>query len=221
MVLGSGCRVPGRITRTRNPEPRAQHHFEIPTFFHTFILSNIYIMNWIDLAIVVILILSVVMGFINGLIKEVASLAALILGIWGAIRFSSFTAEKLYDYFDMTGHYVGIIAFLITFGLIVVIIHFIGILADKVVNAASLGFVNRLLGIAFGLLKSVLIMSIFFVILNAIDARRPFLPKQRIEESIFFNPISDIAPAIFPIIGEGGFNRSFDRFKKKPEDVTI
>jgi membrane protein required for colicin V production len=178
-------------------------------------------MNWIDLAIVVILILSLVMGFINGLIKEVASLAALILGIWGAIKFSGFTAEKLYDYFDMTGQYVGVIAFLVTFGVIVVIIHFIGILADKIVGAASLGFVNRLLGIAFGLLKSVLIMSVFFVILNAIDARRPFLPKETIEKSMFYNSISDIAPIIFPIIGEGGFNRSFDRFKKKPEQVTI
>jgi membrane protein required for colicin V production len=178
-------------------------------------------MNWIDIAIVVILILSMVMGFINGLVKEVASLAALILGIWGAIRFSSFTAEKLYDYFDMTGQYVGIIAFLITFGIIVVIIHFIGIVADKIVDAISLGFVNRLLGIAFGLLKSVLIMSVFFVVLNAIDTRKPFLPRERIEESMFYNSISDIAPAIFPIIGEGGFYRSFDRFKKKPEDVTI
>ena len=178
-------------------------------------------MNWIDAIIVVILILSLVMGFINGLVKEVASLAALILGIWGAIRFSAFTAGKLYDYFDMPGRYVGIIAFLITFGIIVVIIHFIGILADKVVNAAALGFVNRILGIVFGLLKSILIMSVFFVILNAVDARRSFLPKETIEQSRFYNTISDIAPAIFPIIGEGGFNRSFDRFKKKPQDPII
>jgi membrane protein required for colicin V production len=178
-------------------------------------------MNWLDAIIVVVLILSLVTGFINGLVKEVASLAALILGIWGAIRFSSFTAGKLYDYFDMTGRYVGIIAFLITFGLIVVLIHFIGILADKVVNAASLGFINRILGIVFGLLKSVLIMSVFFVVLNALDARRSFLPKKTIEESKFYNPISDIAPAIFPIIGEGGFNRSFDRFKKKPQEPVI
>ncbi len=178
-------------------------------------------MNWIDATIVIILILSAVMGFINGFVREVASLAALILGIWGAIKFSTFTAERLYDYFDMTGRYVGIISFIITFGIIVVIIHFIGILAHKIVDAASLGFVNRLLGIAFGLLKSVLIMSIFFSIFWAIDAHKPFLPKDRIEESIFFNPISDIAPAIFPIIGEGSFDHSFDRFKKKPEEVTI
>jgi membrane protein required for colicin V production len=178
-------------------------------------------MNWLDVIIVVILILSLVTGFINGLVKEVASLAALILGIWGAIKFSTFTAGKLYDYFDMSGRYVGIIAFLITFGMIVVIIHFVGILADKIVNAAALGFINRILGIIFGLLKSVLIMSVVFVILNAIDAKRPFLPKQTIEESKFYNPISDLAPAIFPIIGEGGFSRSFDRFKKKPQDPVI
>lgn len=178
-------------------------------------------MNWIDAVIVVILIISIVMGFINGLVKEVASLAALILGIWGAIKFSTYTAGKLYDYFDMTGNYVGIIAFLITFGIIVVIIHFIGILADKIVNAVSLGFINRILGIVFGLLKSVLIMSVFFVVLNVIDAKKPFLPKDKIEQSIFYNPISDIAPVIFPIIGEGGFNQSFDRFKKKPVEVTI
>jgi len=178
-------------------------------------------MNWIDIAIIVILALSMVMGFIHGLVKEVASLAALILGIWGAIKFSGFTAEKLYDYFDMTGQYVGVVAFIITFGIIVVIIHFIGIIADKIVDAVALGFVNRLLGIAFGLLKSVLIMSVFFSVMNAVNERKPFLPEDKIQSSMFYNPISDIAPAMFPIIGEGGFYRSFDRFKKKPEDVTI
>lgn len=178
-------------------------------------------MNWIDLIIVVLLILSVFTGFINGFVKEVASLAGLILGIWGAIRFSSFTAAKLYDWFDMSGQYVGIIAFMVTFGLIVVAIHFIGIFADKLVDTVSLGFLNRLLGIVFGLFKTVLILSVIFALLNAIDARRPFLPKNTIDNSTFFNPISDIAPALFPIIGEGNFRQSFDRFKKKAEPVPV
>jgi membrane protein required for colicin V production len=178
-------------------------------------------MNYIDIIIIFILVFGMVRGFINGLVREVASLAALILGIWGAIRFSSFTAGKLYDYFDMTGKYVGIISFLVTFGIIVIIIHFIGLLVDKLMDAVALGFINRLLGIAFGLFKSVLIMSVIFVVLNVIDARRPFLPKEKIEQSMLYNPISDIAPVIFPIIGEGGFYQSFDRFKKKPQEVTI
>ena len=178
-------------------------------------------MNYIDVIILIIIGLAMVNGFINGLIKEVATLAALIIGIWGAIRFSSFTAAKLYDWFDMTGKYVGIISFIITFAVIAIAIHFLGMLVENLTKAIALGFINRLLGIAFGLLKAVLILSVIFVVLNAIDARRPFLPREKIDKSMLYNPISDIAPAIFPIIGEGGFYHSFERFKKKPEGESL
>ncbi|MCU0361792.1 MAG: CvpA family protein [Bacteroidales bacterium] len=178
-------------------------------------------MTWIDFAIVVILGLSMLSGFKNGFVHEAASLAALILGIWGAIKFSGFTAARLYDYFDMTGSYVGVVAFFVTFCVIVVLVHFAGLVADKLVDAVALGFVNKLLGIGFSLLKSVLILSVMFVILNAVDVHRPFLPKETIEKSAFYNPISDIIPSIFPVIGEGDFGKSFDRFKKKADDVVI
>jgi membrane protein required for colicin V production len=175
-------------------------------------------MNWIDFVIVIIVILSVFQGFSNGLVKEVASLAGLILGIWGAIRFSSFTAAKLYEWFDMTGQYVGIISFVVTFCIIVVIVHFIGIVADKIVKAVALGFLNRLAGMVFGVLKNIIILSVIFSVLNAIDARKHFLPRS-FSESRFYAPISDLVPSIFPVIGEGNFRQSFDRFKKEPETV--
>lgn len=178
-------------------------------------------MNWIDFVIIILLVFGLARGFIDGFIKELASLLALIVGIWGAIKFSAFTAEKLYDYFDMTGNYVGIVAFLITFVIIVIIIHFIGVLVDNLVKTLSLGFLNRLLGVVFGVFKTALILSVIFVVLNAIDAKHPFLPKETIARSKFYNPIADIAPAIFPLIGEGNFDKSFDRLKKKPDGITI
>jgi membrane protein required for colicin V production len=178
-------------------------------------------MNWIDLIIVVLLILSVLRGFTDGFVKEVASLLALVLGIWGAIKFSTFTAARLYDWFDMTGQYVGIISFLVTFLIIVVIIHFVGTLADKMIEAISIGFLNRLLGMVFGLIKNVLILSVIFTILNVMDVKHPFLPKAKIEESKYYMPISDIVPAIFPVIGQGNFGHGFDSFKKKPEGSII
>jgi len=54
-------------------------------------------MNWLDAIIVVILILSLVTGFINGLVKEVASLAALILE-YGALSNFRLLLPKTYDY---------------------------------------------------------------------------------------------------------------------------
>lgn len=178
-------------------------------------------MNWIDIVIIILLVFGLARGFINGFIKELASLLALILGIWGAIKFSSFTAERLYDFFDMTGQYVGIIAFLVTFVLIVIGVHFVGLVVDKFIEKISLGFLNSLLGLIFGVFKSALILSVIFTVLNAIDAKHKFLPRKQIEDSRLFSPIADIAPAIFPVIGEGGFDKSFDRLKKKPEGTTI
>jgi len=189
----------------------------------TFIFScqNHKAMNYIDFIIIILLVFGLMRGYSEGLVKELASLLALIVGIWGAIKFSSFTAAKLYDYFDMTGKFVGIIAFLLTFIAIVILIHFIGILVDKFVDSISLGFLNRLLGVFFGVFKTALILSVIFVVLNALDAKHSFLPKEKIEQSKLYNPIADIAPALFPIIGEGNFDKSFDRFKKKPEEVLI
>lgn len=178
-------------------------------------------MNYIDLIIIVILIFGLARGFADGFVKEFASLLALILGIWGAIRFSSFTAARLHDYFDMTGKYTGIIAFGLTFIIIVIIVHFIGLLADKFVDTVSLGFLNRILGLVFGLIKNALILSVIFVILNTIDSKHHFLPKEAITHSRLYNPIADIASSVFPVIKEDNFNKGFDRVKKKPESTPI
>ena len=178
-------------------------------------------MNYIDIIIISILALSILYGFSNGFVKEAASLAALVLGIWGAIKFSSFTSQKLYDFFDMSGRFTGIVAFIITFGLIVVIIHFIGLIFNKIINLTPLSLLNKFFGSALGLLKSALILSVIFCILNAIDAKRSFLPKEKIEQSVFYTPISDIIPIFFPIIGEGTFKQSFDKFKKNSNDISI
>ena len=178
-------------------------------------------MNWIDFVILIILVFALFRGFTDGLVKELASLLALVLGIWGAIKFSGLTAEKLYDFFDMTGKYVGILAFVITLVILVLIIQVVGVLADRFIKAISLGFLNRLLGMVFGVIKTALILSIIFVVLNAIHAKHPFLPEEKIKQSKFYNPIADLAPAIFPIIGEGANSNSFDRFKKKPDGVMI
>ena len=65
-------------------------------------------MNYIDIILGLLLIFSAIGGFKNGLIAEIASLAALILGIWGAIHFSDNTTELLIKYFDLkSDHQIG------------------------------------------------------------------------------------------------------------------
>ena len=168
-------------------------------------------MNYIDITIIIIVGASMLFGFSNGFVKEISSIAAIVLGVLGAVKFSSFTVQKLYDFFDISGQYTGIAAFIITFVIIVVAIHFIGIIINKFVKFAALGLLNKFFGAAFGLLKSALILSVVFYILNSIDAKRAFLPKEKIEQSTLYNPISDIVPSITIFFGKKSLKQNIDR----------
>jgi membrane protein required for colicin V production len=175
-------------------------------------------MNIIDFIIAGILIFALVKGFIKGLIIEVASILALILGIWGAIRFSGYVGQRLTDYFDLTTQYLGVIAFAITFIIIVLLVHLLAKILDKLLKAVALGIPIRILGAIFGVLKAILILSIVMVIINTLNDKREFISKQHLQNSVLYYSISDIAPALFPLIEGGDLVRSFEKFKKTPEE---
>ena len=178
-------------------------------------------MNWIDFVIIALLGFGLIQGFIDGLVIEVAELAALVLGIWGAIHFSGWTAVKLSGWFDMQTTWLGIIAFAITFVVIVVAVNLLGRLLDSLMKAVALGFLVRILGAIFGIIKTALILSVVFVFLNTLHQKRAFLPSDRIAKSYLYSPIADIVPAIFPIVEGGDLLDSFNRHKKKPQDITL
>ena len=68
-------------------------------------------MNYIDVVLAIFLLIAAFSGFRKGFIIEVASLVALILGIWGAIKFSHFMAGFLSGQFDFHANYLGVAAF--------------------------------------------------------------------------------------------------------------
>ncbi len=175
-------------------------------------------MNYIDIIILAFIVWAIYRGFKNGLFVEIASIAALVLGIWGSIRFSWFTQNKLVEYFDMQGEYLGLIAFIITFIVIVILIHFLAKALDKLMKAVALGFAVRILGVLFAVLKTTLIMSIIFIVLNTINQKVKFLSQEKISESKLYKPIADFAPLLFPIIEGDDLRKSFDNLRQKREE---
>ena len=64
----------------------------------------------------------------------------------------------------------------------------------------ALGLVNRLAGLLFGMLKTAFLISIFLVILNGVNSRVPFIPEEHKKNSLLYQPLSKLAPAIFPFL---------------------
>jgi membrane protein required for colicin V production len=139
-------------------------------------------------------------GYTRGFILQAAMLAALILGIYGAIKFSGFTADFITRQFNINGEYLPIIAFAVTFIGIVVGIHFLARITEKLLQAISLNFINRLLGILFNTVKYAFIISAILVVINGINRRTHFLPEYKLNESKLYLPLSMLAPLLFPYL---------------------
>ena len=157
-------------------------------------------MNYIDIVLGILLILAAIGGFRKGFIAEVASLAALILGIWGAIKFSYVTSDFLIENFNLKTEYLNLISFALTFVVIVILVHIVSGTVQKMVETVMLGFVNKLAGLVFGVLKSALILSILLVLFDKIDDDVHILPESTKGNSRMYEPIRSFAPSIFPFI---------------------
>ena len=155
-------------------------------------------MNYLDIIIALPLLWGAYKGFTKGLIIEAASLAALLLGIYGAIKFSGITSDFLVEKCNFSSQYLHIISFAITFILIVIAVHFIARLINKLVKAVALGFVNRLFGVIFGILKWAFIISVLLVVINKVDEKVNFISPEQKNESLLYQPLSNFAPLIIP-----------------------
>ena len=151
-------------------------------------------MNYIDIILLILLAWGLISGLKNGLVHEVASLAALILGIFGAIHFSDFTSDLLIEHFELSGRYLPIISFAITFVAIVIAVHFLAGIIDKLIKAIARGVPTVSVGAVFGILKTAFILSILIFLLNSLNEKAHFLPEEKMEGSILYKPVERFFP---------------------------
>ena len=156
--------------------------------------------NYLDIIIGGILIYGLIRGLMKGLIVEIASLLAIVIGIWGAIHFSGVVGDFLGHKFDWDEKYLSLIAFSLTFVALVIAVSMIGKALTSIASVIALGWLNRLLGGIFGFAKSILILSIILTIVIQINSKVEFIKESTIKDSILYEDVSKIAPAIFPLI---------------------
>ena len=157
-------------------------------------------MNYIDIVLVILLVFAAISGFRNGLIAEIVSLAALVLGIWGAIEFSYVTSDFLVENLNLKSDHLGIISFVVTFVVIVILVHIVGNVVNKMAEAMMMGFINKLAGLVFGVLKAMLILSIVLMVFDFVDEDVKILSDRAKAESRMYAPIRDFAPSLLPFI---------------------
>ncbi|MDO6759943.1 CvpA family protein [Tamlana sp. 2_MG-2023] len=167
-------------------------------------------MGVIDIVLGALILFGLVRGFMKGLFVEVASLVALIAGVYGAIHFSNFAGEFLQEYTNWEEQTVNIAAFAITFVVIVIAIGLAGKALTKLADFAALGILNKLLGAIFGALKIALILSIILNIFDRMNNTITFLDEETVKGAMLYEPVKSIVPLIYPSIIENDTDKEND-----------
>ncbi len=160
-------------------------------------------MSVIDIVLAALLLFGLVRGFMKGLFVEIASLVALVGGVYGAIHFSNFAASYLESKTEWSEQTINVTAFAITFVIIIVVISLAGKALTKLADFAALGILNKLLGGVFGALKIGLILSVLLIVFNKMNSTITFIDEENIKDSILYEPVKSLAPMIFPSIING------------------
>lgn len=159
-------------------------------------------MNFVDILILVPLIYAGWKGFQHGIIIEVFTLLALLVGIYAGIHFSDFTAKWLKESLGWESEYIPVVAFTLTFLGIGAMVYFAGKMIEQVARVTNLTPVNKFFGIVFAVLKMTYFVSVFLVVLESYDEKGDFLPPSMKEKSLLYKPVLGVSTTTIPALKE-------------------
>jgi len=145
-------------------------------------------MNTLDIILILPLALAIISGYRKGLIIEIASLVAFILGIIACLKL---THRVILFIHPWTGDskWVPFICYLVVFLIVYILVLWIGKLLEKVVKIVQLGLINRLLGVLFSLLKMCFFISLVLWLIN----QAHLIPEDVKEHSVMYKALNHFA----------------------------
>jgi membrane protein required for colicin V production len=133
-------------------------------------------MNWLDVALVILLVGSVASAFSKGFVRESIGLAAAFIGLLCGAWFYRMPSEILRPYLA-SREAANLVGFLVIFVGIILLGWIISLLVGMVVKVVGLSWLDRMLGAAFGAARGVIVCVALITAIVAFapgnDARTP------------------------------------------------
>lgn len=164
-------------------------------------------MNVIDIIILICCIPALVQGFRKGFISQAVSLVSLVLGAWLAFKFSEPVGEWIKTMADVNGVILQVLSFTLIFLVVYLVLLLLGKLIQSLVKVVMLGWLDKLLGVFFALLKMLLIIGLIITCIDAINSTLPIIPTKTLDESVLYHPIKSVADVVFPYLKELIFHK--------------
>lgn len=157
-------------------------------------------MNIIDIILLICFIPAVIQGIRKGFISQVISIISLVLGIWMSARFASLVSTWLAQWITASGQILEIVAFALILVVVFLVLGALGKLLEATIKLIMLGWLNKLLGVVFAVLKTVLIVGLVIMAFSSLNKTFGLVSPETLGDSILYTPLKKIAYDVFPYL---------------------
>ena len=153
-------------------------------------------MTLLDIAIIGLILISVLVGFIRGFTKELMSIVAWVISIYLAFNFYALAATYFSQFInnELASNLVGGAAIFIGS---LFILSLIGYLISKAVSASGIKGTDRVLGAVLGIARGVLIIGFLIVVASIFNVQNRTI-WQESQLINHFEPVATIINSVLP-----------------------
>lgn len=159
-------------------------------------------MNILDIILLVCFIPAIISGLRKGFIAQVVAIISIVLGVWLSVKFATLVGSWISQWIEASPQLINIISFAIIFIAVAVLLFTIGKLIEATIKIIMLGWLNKLLGVLFSMLKCILIIGFLIIVFEAINDAFGLVPESYLSDSLLYAPFRDIADSVFPLFKE-------------------
>ena len=159
-------------------------------------------MNILDIILLICFVPSLVQGFRKGFISQVIAIISIIAGVWLSFRFATLVSAWLGQYIQGSEQVLKIVAFALIFIAVIAALALVGKLLEGTFKLVMLGWLNRLLGVVFSLLKAGLIVGLCIMAFCSLNNTFNFVGEEVLNSSVLFPPLKNMAYTVFPYLKE-------------------
>ncbi len=144
----------------------------------------------VDIVFLIMVVFTTIRAGIRGFVKEIMSVAAVFLGIGGAVLFSGILAEHVERNFGESV-WTQVIAFLALFLIIYIVVKIFENALDRLIERIHLAGLDHAAGFFLGVAEGLLLV---FILLLLIQVQPIVRPELLIAESVFAHTLLPLLP---------------------------
>ena len=157
-------------------------------------------MNILDIVILVLFIPGVIRGLSKGFVEQTLSLLGIVLSVYLAYHYHGSVYTWLATHFEISETVLHVVGFAIVLAGVLIVILLIANLITAVVEKASMGWLNRALGVALSIVVTSFILAVLIILFDTVNVKFGLVKSPVLQDSLLYGALKDFGYFVFPYL---------------------